>query len=72
MTMLERELLAVGADAFPETPELSRAVILRLEREPTPTRRARRRSCIRPCARCVRFRSRTVRRMATAFAASST
>ena len=46
MSMLERELLAVGADAFPATPDVSRAVTARLEREPTPMRKARRRSML--------------------------
>jgi hypothetical protein len=40
---LERELLCVGVDAFPEPPDLVRLVTARLEREPSPARRARRR-----------------------------
>jgi len=46
VTTLERELVAVGADAFPETPNVSRAVTVRLDHEPTPMRRARRRSVL--------------------------
>jgi hypothetical protein len=41
---LERELLGIGAAAFPEPPDLARQVTARLEREPSPAQRARRRA----------------------------
>ena len=41
---LERELLGIGLEAFPEPPDLASLVSARLEREPSPARRARRRA----------------------------
>ncbi len=46
MNGLERELLSIGAAAFPETPDLATGVRGRVEREPAPARRARRRAVV--------------------------
>ncbi len=46
MNGLERELLAIAADAFPDPPDLARSVTARLGREVMPVRRARRRATV--------------------------